>query len=87
MELIKTALVWQKKSGQWKKENGQYIPHPATYINQRRWEDENGEINKRQNYDISIIKSKVVKKLGPDYNYPENDDYDEWILLHDQYCE
>lgn len=25
---------------QWKKENGQYIPNPATFLNQRRWEDE-----------------------------------------------
>ncbi len=28
--------------GQWMKDNGQrgFIPHPATYLNQRRWEDE-----------------------------------------------
>lgn len=25
---------------QWKKENGQFIPHPATYLNQGRWDDE-----------------------------------------------
>tara|TARA_R110000868_G_scaffold101793_1_gene280392 strand:+ start:417 stop:1247 length:831 start_codon:yes stop_codon:yes gene_type:complete len=23
----------------WRKEGGQYVPHPATYLNQRRWED------------------------------------------------
>lgn len=37
---ILTALNWQKKSEQWLKENGQFIPYPATYLNQRRWEDE-----------------------------------------------
>ena len=37
---ILTALIWQKKSEQWLKDNGQFIPHPATYLNQRRWEDE-----------------------------------------------
>ena len=37
---ILTALNWQKKSEQWVKENGQFIPYPATYLNQRRWEDE-----------------------------------------------
>ncbi len=26
-------------SEDWKKENGQYVPMPATFINQRRWED------------------------------------------------
>ncbi len=34
------ALVWQKQSEQWKKENGQFIPMPATYLNQTRWLDE-----------------------------------------------
>jgi hypothetical protein len=29
-----------KKSSQWQKENGQYIPNPATWLNQRRWDDE-----------------------------------------------
>ena len=37
---ILTALQWQKKSEQWLKDNGQFIPYPATYLNQRRWEDE-----------------------------------------------
>ena len=41
---ILTALNWQKKSEQWLKENGQFIPYPATYLNQRRWEDEPQEI-------------------------------------------
>jgi biotin operon repressor len=29
-----------KLSDQWKKDSGQYIPNPATWLNQRRWEDE-----------------------------------------------
>ncbi|MFA6198679.1 MAG: Lin1244/Lin1753 domain-containing protein [Patescibacteria group bacterium] len=37
---IISALQWQVKSEQWTKEHGQFIPMPATYINQRRWEDE-----------------------------------------------
>ncbi len=41
---ILTALNWQKKSEQWLKENGQFIPYPATYLNQRRWEDEPQDI-------------------------------------------
>ena len=27
-------------SPDWKKNDGQFIPHPATYLNQRRWEDQ-----------------------------------------------
>ena len=35
-----SAIDTQKKSDQWKKDNGQFIPNPATWLNQRRWEDE-----------------------------------------------
>ena len=35
-----SSLEWQKKTDQWLKENGQYIPHPASWINAKRWEDE-----------------------------------------------
>jgi len=35
------ALNWQIPSKQWQAENGKYIPNPATYLNQGRWEDEN----------------------------------------------
>lgn len=36
---VMSALEKQKQSDQWKKNNGVYIPHPCTWINQRRWED------------------------------------------------
>jgi len=37
---IMLALDDQRKSEQWTKDRGQFIPHPATWLNQRRWEDE-----------------------------------------------
>ena len=37
---ILTALAWQCKSDQWTRDNGQYVPNPATYLNQGRWQDE-----------------------------------------------
>lgn len=37
---VLTALEGQKRSEQWKKDNGQFVPNPATWLNQRRWEDE-----------------------------------------------
>jgi hypothetical protein len=36
------ALAVQKQSAEWQKENGQFIPHPATWINGKRWLDEQG---------------------------------------------
>lgn len=34
------AIEQQKKSAQWCKDNGQFIPHPATWLNGKRWEDQ-----------------------------------------------
>lgn len=37
---IMKGLARQKKSRDWIKDEGQFIPHPATWLNGRRWEDE-----------------------------------------------
>ena len=37
---ILSALKIQTKSEQWIKDNGQYIPYPATWLNGMRWQDE-----------------------------------------------
>lgn len=34
------ALKWQKQSESWQRDKGRYIPMAATWLNQRRWEDE-----------------------------------------------
>lgn len=34
------AVEMQKNSIDWKKEKGQFIPHPSTWLNQERWQDE-----------------------------------------------
>lgn len=37
---ISNALSWQRRQPRWLEEAGKYIPHPATYLRKRRWEDE-----------------------------------------------
>ena len=37
---IMTALEQQKKTSQWNREEGRFIPLPATWLNQERWNDE-----------------------------------------------
>lgn len=39
-ELILSAIAAQAKSRAWTKDGGAYIPLPATWLNQRRWEDD-----------------------------------------------
>ena len=40
LETMLAAIKRQQVSEQWSRDNGQYIPYPATWLNQRRWEDE-----------------------------------------------
>lgn len=40
LETMLEAVRKQKETDQWKKDGGQFIPYPATWLNQHRWEDE-----------------------------------------------
>jgi hypothetical protein len=40
MNRILSAIEQQKESADWKKDGGQFIPYPATWIRARRWEDQ-----------------------------------------------
>lgn len=40
VNLIIEDVCRRREGPEWQRENGRYIPHPATYLNQRRWEDE-----------------------------------------------
>lgn len=35
-----TAIEAQKKTSQWLRDAGQFIPHPSTWLNEGRWQDE-----------------------------------------------
>ena len=39
-ETIINALIAQKKTEQWTRDGGKYIPHASTWLNQERWNDE-----------------------------------------------
>ena len=40
LKIVLETLKWQKQSNQWFKNNGQYIPHASTYLNQHRFLDQ-----------------------------------------------
>ena len=40
LEKMLDAIERWKRTAQWQEDGGRYIPHPATWINQRRWEDD-----------------------------------------------
>ena len=54
-ELMMRKLEIFKKSPDWFKDNGQFIPYPTTWLNQKRWEDEivvNGMNVFEEDYDV-----------------------------------
>jgi len=55
---ILEAITEQSKTEQWKKDKGQYIPFPATWLNQKRWEDSPEIVlaEKQEEYDWSEYK-------------------------------
>ena len=40
LEVMLAAIEEQKKSAEWKKEGGKFIPYPATWLNRGQWNDE-----------------------------------------------
>lgn len=40
VDVMLYAIEQQRHSRQWQEDNGRFIPNPATWLNQRRWEDE-----------------------------------------------
>jgi hypothetical protein len=55
IDVILAAIEAQKRSPQWTKDDGAFIPHPSTWLNQGRWDDEEAEDNST---DLSWIRPK-----------------------------
>lgn len=53
IETLLSAIEQQTRSEQWTTENGRFIPNPATWLNQGRWEDE-----------LAALESKYHAKPG-----------------------
>lgn len=48
---ITSSLEQFRGSKDWLKDDGQYIPYPNTWLNQKRWEDESISSSKKQNFE------------------------------------
>lgn len=59
------AVAVAKRSDQWTKDGGQFIPMPSTWLNQRRWEDEGVEssaeaMKNKANSEVEEIAKRVL---------------------------
>lgn len=39
LQQVLSAVLRQKNTDQWRKDGGQFIPHPSTWLNEKRWLD------------------------------------------------
>lgn len=60
---VMNALAWQITSQQWVKDKGMYIPNPTTYLNQRRWEDENESPTPKLTQDNSYLDMNGIRRI------------------------
>lgn len=65
LTLILNALAWQTASPEWKKDGGQFIKHPATYLNDKGWLDE-PETQQQQGPTLSLAEAKAKHKAMAD---------------------
>lgn len=77
-EKIISAVDKAKRSEDWARDNGRYIPHPATWLNGGRWDDELTEVspttaNTKKNGDtdtMGVLGSIIADEEGGGYNDP-----------------
>ena len=68
---IMAALEAQKRSEQWQREGGRYIPNPLTWLNQGRWDDEPTEVGAgaaaKPSGTLGALASIVAEEEGDQY--------------------
>jgi len=70
LDLCLKTLEWQKHLEQWTKDKGQFIPLPATWINQHRWTDEplNAQSGPKTSKS-SVLRPIVDTEWKPEYDF------------------
>lgn len=67
VETMISAVEKQKQSKDWKKDNGQFIPYPSTWLNAEAWENDEVIVTapEKQERDVDAENlRKLCKKLG-----------------------
>ena len=75
LDILLAAIENQKKSAQWCKDDGQFIPHPTTWLNGKRWEDQlpvDNKIPKGASGVLGDAELEAIRKVMADdlpYNF------------------
>ena len=64
LEKIIQAIEVQKKCPDWKRDSGQYIPYPATWLSGRRWEDDIEQESKQNGTEHLMTADELRRQRG-----------------------
>ena len=67
VEIIIQAIEKAKQSNGWKKDDGQYIPLPTSWLNAKRWEDEVSQPKKGGQHDADAFRGTPYKNAAEKY--------------------
>lgn len=74
LEQMLAAIASQKESDQWTRDGGAFIPHPSTWLNQERWNDELPKPVPRQK---TVVAQQYEQR---DYSQEAADDVPAWMM-------
>ncbi len=67
LNILLEAIERQKKSSQWSKDNGQFIPHLATWLNGKRWEDQvHTEVDRNEGRKLDEDEIEAIRRMMQD---------------------
>ena len=79
LQTLLDAIDQQKRSDQWSKDGGKFIPHASTWLNGKRWEDQllpvkNAWVNGKRQLDDDEIESikRIMSMPDLPYDFPED---------------
>ena len=75
-KMVSTIELW-KKSKEWTKDDGQFIPHPTTWLNQGRWEDELSKDDMIEEEESDYIPNRTFDDDEEEPPYTPNRTYDD----------
>ena len=83
LQQMLAAIAWQRKSRQWTKDHGRFIPSPANWLRAAHWQDEPTEIGSSPSYDLDAYE----RESWYDTQEPSNDwDVCEHQSMYDTMC-
>lgn len=51
------VLAWQKQQDDWLEAGGKFVPHPSSWLNQGRWQDEPSDAPRIANRTIALVRA------------------------------